>query len=110
MVTKGLQCACPAVTYLTCLTISNDGETSRCTNANAVPKALQLGALLDDHHAAALSWEQLRLLLIWCRCLLADVRGRLGEAAHVLNVALADLDRVRWVHPVMTLIHRIKLL
>lgn len=64
VVAKGLQCAYPAVAYLTCLTISNDGETSRCTNTDAVPEALQLSALLDDHHAAALCREQLRLLLI----------------------------------------------
>ena len=54
VVAEWLQGACSAVTHLARLPISNDGETSGSAYAYTVAKALQLGAWLDDHHAATL--------------------------------------------------------
>lgn len=112
-VTQWLQRACPCIIHLTRLrSIPNYCETTRCAYAETMAKALELSARLDDHHAATLRGKKLRLLLVRNLRLLSYIHvcGLLGQASHTLDIALADLHRIRWIHSVRILVHRIQLL
>ena len=65
---------------------------------------------LHQYHSTTLSRHHLRLLLENGQGLLAHVGGHLRESIDILHITFAQLDRTRWIHPMMHLIYRVKLL
>lgn len=88
---------------VTRLAVGEDREAAGRAQAYAVIR-------LHQHHPAALSRHELRLLLKNGQRLLAHVGGGLGEATHIFYITFAKFDGVGRIHAVVTLVDRVELL